>query len=59
VARNRGFSEDRTLNELEIQKIRNAIEEANGNKTQAAEALGITRRRLYSRLKVLGIEDDD
>lgn len=50
---------EETLEEAEARKIRSALRDAGGNKTRAAEALGITRRRLYSRMNVLGIEDDD
>ncbi len=42
-----GFSIDR----LEKELIFEALARASGNKTEAAKLLGITRRRLYSRLK--------
>ena len=45
-----------TLHELESRRIREALEATNGNKTEAAKLLGISRRRMYSRLKILGIE---
>jgi len=35
-----------------------ALQRAGGNKSEAAKMLGITRRTLYSRLKLLGIELD-
>ncbi|MBN1886074.1 MAG: sigma-54-dependent Fis family transcriptional regulator [Candidatus Krumholzibacteriota bacterium] len=41
----------RTLGEIEERMIRFAIEAAGGNKSRAAEILGITRRTLYSRLE--------
>jgi len=40
-----------TLDEMERQMIRQAIEKNNGNFTAAAEQLGITRQTLYNRLK--------
>jgi DNA-binding NtrC family response regulator len=55
------LSEDSTpmpqldLNANERQLIEQALGRADGNKTRAAELLGITRRRLYSRMKLLGI----
>ena len=48
-----GFSIDRFEREL----IREALARTVGNKTEAAKLLGITRRRLYSRLK--SIEADE
>ena len=42
-----GFSIDK----LEQDVIQEALARASGNKTEAAKLLGITRRRLYSRLK--------
>lgn len=47
-----------TLAELEIRRIREALATAQGNKSKAAATLGISRRRLYSRMKVLGIEEE-
>jgi len=44
-----GFS----LDAFELSLLHAAIERAGGNKTTAAKLLGITRRRLYSRLKAL------
>jgi len=40
-----------TLDEMEQQMIRLALENNNGNYTAAAEQLGITRQTLYNRLK--------
>lgn len=40
-----------TLEEVEYQMIRNALEDNNGNYTAAAEKLGVTRQTLYNRLK--------
>lgn len=41
----------KTLRELEIQAIRNAIYESKGNKSKAAKTLGISRKALYKRVK--------
>lgn len=44
------------LSDLERKAIAEALNQAGGNKTKAAEALKITRRRLYSRMKIYGIK---
>jgi transcriptional regulator with GAF, ATPase, and Fis domain len=44
-----------TLQELERHAIADALAKAKGNKTAAAAALGITRMRLYTKLKRLGL----
>jgi two-component system response regulator HydG len=41
----------RSLKEMEIETVMRAMEEFNGNKSKAAQALGITRKALYKRLK--------
>jgi len=46
-----------TLEEAESQQILEALDSSKGNKTEAAKLLGITRRRLYSRMKILGLDD--
>lgn len=43
----------RTLKELEIHAIREALHICNGNKSMAARNLGISRKAFYSRLKEL------
>ncbi len=45
------------LDELEKELIRQALRKSGGNKTRAAELLGITRRRLYSMIERFGIEE--
>jgi len=42
---------DRTLVNMEKQMIINALQENRGNKSAAAEQLGITRQKLYNRIK--------
>jgi transcriptional regulator with GAF, ATPase, and Fis domain len=43
------------LADLEKRAIREALERSNGNKTQAAAILGITRTKLHTRLKRFGL----
>lgn len=45
-----------TLLEVEKRRILDVLREAGGNKSAAARRLGITRRRLYSRMEILGLE---
>ena len=47
-----------TLDDLERQLIIKAIEKASGNKSKAAQLLGITRRRLYSMMERWGMADE-
>ncbi len=49
---------DLNLEHNERRLIRAAIARAGGNKTLAGKMLGITRRTLYSRLKLLDMEDE-
>ncbi|OQX59371.1 hypothetical protein B5M50_03080, partial [candidate division KSB1 bacterium 4484_219] len=45
-----------SLREMEKQLLRQALEKAAGNKSQAAKLLGITRRKLYSMMERLKLE---
>jgi len=51
------LGEDLNLDNNARRLITAALERASGNKSLAAQMLGITRRTLYSRLKLLGMED--
>lgn len=48
---------NRSLKEIETEHIRIVLENAQGNKTQAARILGIDRKTLREKLKSLGIPD--
>lgn len=48
---------DQLLAEIERRLIQQALEKARGNKTQAAELLGMNRPRFYRRLEQLGLAD--
>ncbi len=57
---NGGFlPEGLTLEQYEQQLIREALRRANGNKSQAARLLGLTRNALRYRLSQMGLEEDD
>jgi DNA-binding NtrC family response regulator len=49
----------KTMNELESLAISNAINEYNGNLTEAAKALGIGRATLYRKVKQYSIDTAD
>lgn len=44
-----------TLEQMEVERIRRAIADCNGNMTRAAASLGITRASLYRRIEKYGI----
>ena len=48
------LTEGFNLDDFEHELLRAALERTGGNKSAAARLLGITRRRLYSRLESLG-----
>ena len=57
--RKRSEALDPLLLRVEREQIELALMEARHNKAKAAELLGITRPRLYRRMEVLGIIDND
>jgi DNA-binding NtrC family response regulator len=54
----RGEGVRRTLAEVEAEHIRNVLASAGGNKTRAAEILGIDRKTLRQKLRALGVPAD-
>jgi len=53
-----GTGFDRTLEEVESEYIKNVLQSVDGNKSHAAEILGIDRKTLREKLKRLSIEDE-
>jgi DNA-binding NtrC family response regulator len=51
--------EGMTLEQWEDEMIREALRRANGNKSQAARLLGLSRNALRYRLGKLGVPDDE
>jgi len=49
---------DRTLAEVETEHIRNVLSGVDGNKTRAAEILGIDRKTLREKLKLSDDSDE-
>ena len=50
--------EGKTLDQWEDELIREAYRRANGNKSEAARMLGLSRNALRYRLEKIGISDD-
>jgi DNA-binding NtrC family response regulator len=50
---------DELLTEVERRLIETALRQARSNKSRAAEILGISRPRLYRRIKELNLPDED
>lgn len=59
IERLRPLLGEKSLPDIERMLVELALEEAKGNKSRAAEILGITRRTLYGRLERFGLLGED
>ncbi|MGH9643146.1 MAG: sigma-54-dependent transcriptional regulator [Terriglobales bacterium] len=59
TANDRVLPDGMTLDQWEDELIREALKRANGNKSQAARLLGLSRNALRYRLSKIGIEDSE
>jgi two-component system response regulator HydG len=55
----RGVPADRSLEEVEKAAVLNALEASEGNKSEAARRLGITRKTLLAKLRKYGAEKEN
>ena len=51
-----GITANSTLDEIEKQAVINALAKCNGNRTRAAELLGVSRRTILNKIKQFGME---
>lgn len=54
-----GLGEDLTVDEMEKRMIVQALEKCGGNRTRAAEKLGMSRRTLHRKLNEFGLRETD
>jgi DNA-binding NtrC family response regulator len=59
AASDRFLPDGMTLDQWEDEMIREALKRANGNKSQAARLLGLSRNALRYRLSKIGIDDNE
>jgi DNA-binding NtrC family response regulator len=50
---------DMTLEQLEVEYLRRVLKKTQGNKTLAAQILGVDRRTVYRKVAELGLEDSE
>jgi DNA-binding NtrC family response regulator len=52
-------AQDMTLEQLEVAYLKRVLKKTHGNKTLAAQILGVDRRTVYRKVAELGLEDSD